>query len=347
MYNYEITPQTSIKSGFGTQTTAREVLRGIDLSGKTVIVTGGYSGIGLETTIAMAEAGATVIVPARTPEKARELVAGIPNVELEELDLMEPTSIDAFAQRFLSSGRALDILINNAGIMAAPLSRDARGFESQFATNHLGHFQLTARLWTALKKAGKARVVSLSSTGIRFGGVDFDDPNFEKREYDRWAAYGQSKSANALFAVELDRRGQKHGIRAFSVHPGRITGTNLSRYMENDEQVKNIIQSLSEPLSSLVNSPKDEKNSEGNSEKQNIEQGAATSVWCATSPQLEGKGGVYCMNVDIANAIPASSLTGEFNQVLTGVLPWAIDPKLAEKLWKLSEDLIGIIFEAN
>lgn len=323
MDKYEITPQTPIQSGFGPQTTAKEVLKGIDLTGKIAIVTGGYSGIGLETTRALAEAGATIIVPARTLEKARNSVADIPYVELEEMDLADPASIDAFSQRFLNSNRKLDILINNAGIMAAPLTRDARGFESQFAINHLGHFQLTARLWPALKKAGKARVVSLSSTGIRFGGVDFEDPNFEKREYNKWIAYGQSKSANALFAVELDKRGQKHGVRAFSVHPGRIGSTDLIRHMSEEEK------------------------SEAGNEFQTTEQGAATSVWCATSSQLEGKGGVYCMNVDIANVIPESCLNGELGQVMTGVLPWAIDHNFAERLWKLSEELIGLNFEVN
>src|SRR5262249_33258654 len=150
------------------------------------------------------------------------------------LDLIDPASIDAFAHRFLGSGQPLDIRINNAGIMAPPLRRDARGYESQLATNHLGHFQLTARLWPALKQAGSARVVSVSSTGIRFGGVDFDDPNFEHREYDKWKAYGQSKSANALFAVALDRRGEPDGVRAFAVHPGRIM-TDLARYLTDAE----------------------------------------------------------------------------------------------------------------
>ena len=204
--SYRTTPQAPIHSGFGPNTTAREVLRGHDLMGKTAIVTGGYSGIGLETTRALAEAGATVVVPARTQEKARTALDGIPRVEVETVELIDPASIDAFAGRFLGSERPLDILINNAGIMAPPLQRDARGYESQFATNHLGHFQLTARLWPALKRAGKARVVSVSSTGISFGGVDFDDPNFARREYDKWKAYGQSKTANALFAVALDKR---------------------------------------------------------------------------------------------------------------------------------------------
>ncbi|KQX68136.1 SDR family NAD(P)-dependent oxidoreductase [Paenibacillus sp. Root444D2] len=318
-YNYKITPQEPIRSGFGPQTTAREALDGRLLSGKIAIVTGGYSGVGLETTRALAEAGATVIVPARTPEKARASIADIPRVELEELDLMDPASIDTFAKRFLDSGRPLDMLINNAGIMAPPLMRDARGYESQFATNHLGHFQLTALLWPALKQARSARVVSVSSTGIRFGGVDFEDPNFERREYDKWKAYGQSKTANALFAVGLDKRGQAQGIRAFSVHPGRIM-TDLARYLSPEENAIGGIYKTTE-------------------------QGAATSVWCATSLLLEGKGGVYCLDVDIAEVIPAFDLQG-LGQVLTGVLPWAVDANLAEQLWKLSEEMTGVKFKS-
>ncbi len=182
---YVPTPQTPIHSGFGPQTTAREILRGRDLRGAIAVVTGEYSGVGLETTRALAEGGASVIVPARTPEKARAATKDIPRVELEQMELLEPASIDAFAHRLLDSKRPVHMLINNAGIMAPPLTRDARGYESQFATNHLGHFQLTARLWPALTQSGHARVVSVSSTGIRFGGVDFDDPNFERHPYDR------------------------------------------------------------------------------------------------------------------------------------------------------------------
>lgn len=317
--NYQVTLQKPIHSGFGSQTTAREVLEGFDLNGKIVIVTGGYSGVGLETTRALAEAGATVIVPARTPEKALTSVAGIPRVELEELDLIKPASIEAFAQRFLDSGRQLDILINNAGIMAPPLVRDARGYESQFATNHLGHFQLTLMLWPALKKAKNARVVSVSSTGIRFGGVDFEDPNFERRDYDKWKAYGQSKSANALFAVALDKRGYEHGVRAFSVHPGRIM-TDLVRFMSEEERAA------------------------ATGELKTTEQGAATSVWCATSPQLKDKGGVFCLDVDIAEVITAEASQG-LSQKLTGVFPWAIDPDFAERLWQISEELTRMKFK--
>lgn len=311
---YKVTPQVPISSGFGAQTNALEVVEGIDLNGKIAIVTGGHSGIGLETTRALAAAGATVIVAARSPEQARSALVGITGVEVEALDLVDPASIDTFAQRFLATGRSLHILINNAGIMAPPLVRDARGYESQFATNHLGHFQLTLCLWPALRQAGAARVVSLSSAGVRFGGVDFEDPNFEKREYDKWKAYGQSKSANALFAVALDKRGYTDDIRAFSVHPGRIQ-TELTRFLTAQERAIA-------------------------GECKTTEQGAATSVWCATSPQLEGKGGVYCLDCDIAELIPDFSLQG-MGQQLTGVLPWAVDHDMAERLWIMSEEMIG------
>ncbi|MBO7746304.1 SDR family NAD(P)-dependent oxidoreductase [Paenibacillus sp. MWE-103] len=312
---YTPTPQAPIHSGFGPASTALEVARGLDLSGKVAIVTGGHSGLGLETTRALAKAGATVIVAARSPEQAATALADIPNTEADTLDLMDPVSIDAFAERFLSSGRPLHILIANAGIMAPPLARDERGYESQFATNHLGHFQLTLRLWPALKRAGGARVVSLSSAGIRFGGVDFEDPNFERRDYDKWKAYGQSKSANALFAVELDKRGFADGIRAFSVHPGRIA-TELARFLSEQERAIG-------------------------GDYKTTEQGAATSAWCAVSPQLDGKGGVYCLDCDIAEPIGEFTLNG-VGQMLQGVLPWAVDPAMAERLWTLSEDMTGV-----
>ncbi|MBS0386016.1 MAG: SDR family NAD(P)-dependent oxidoreductase, partial [Proteobacteria bacterium] len=205
------TEQRPLPSGYGMRTEAREALGGRDLRGKVAIVTGGYSGLGLETTKALAGAGATVIVPARTPEKARAALAGIANVEQAALDLADPASIDAFANAFLRSGRKLDILINNAAIMASPLTRDARGYEAQFATNHLGHFQLTARLWPAMNKG--ARVVSLSSIGHRRAPVNLEDPNFDTTPYDKWEAYGRAKSANSLFAIGLDKRAQAHGVR--------------------------------------------------------------------------------------------------------------------------------------
>lgn len=322
------TAQAPIQSGFDFWTTAEEVVKGKDLRGKIAIVTGGYSGIGLETSRALAKVGATVIVPARNAQKAKQTLAGIPNVELEDLDLMDPESIDAFSKRFLSSGRPLHILINGAGIMASPLMRDKRGYEAQFTTNHLGHFQLTARLWPALKKSGSARVIAVSSRAQRLGGVNFKDPNFETTEYDKWKAYAQSKSANVLFAVELDRLAKNYGVRAFSVHPGLIPTTDLGRFNTSAKPAPKQIENNGEKPAAH----------EQADEFKTIKQGAATSVWCATSDALNGRGGVYCEDCNIAEAVLADSLQG------SGVRPWAIDPDYAKQLWQLSEKLTGVKF---
>ncbi len=214
------TPQHNIETGFGPRSTAADVLTGIDLTGRLAIVTGGYSGIGTETTRALSAAGATVVVPARRPDSAAAALAGIERVEIDTLDLGDLESVHAFADRFLESGRAIDILINNAAIMAAPETRVGPGWEAQFATNHLGHFALTNRLWPALAAAGGARVVALSSRGHKRSGIRFDDLQFETG-YDKWQAYGQAKSANSLFAVHLDALGQDAGVRAFARPPGR------------------------------------------------------------------------------------------------------------------------------
>jgi len=317
------TPQEPINSGYGLRTEAREALGGRDLTGKVAIVTGGYSGIGLETTKALAGAGAIVIVPARSAEKAQKALVGIANVEQAALDLADPASIDAFASGFLSRTKTLDILINNAAIMASPLMRDARGYEAQFATNHLGHFQLTARLWPALKAAGGARVVALSSIGHRIAPPDLDDPNFERTEYNKWLAYGRAKSANALFAIGLDQRGAAHNVRAFAVHPGGIM-TDLQRYMPEEEQRAMGWIDEAGNVSERFKTPS---------------QGAATSVWCAANAQLDGKGGVYCEDCDIAAAVPAD------DKGFSGVRPWAVDPALADKLWALSERMTGVRFD--
>ncbi|HEX3769319.1 MAG TPA: SDR family NAD(P)-dependent oxidoreductase [Polyangiaceae bacterium] len=323
MNTYERTPQRPLPSGFTWQATARETLGGQRLDGAVAIVTGGYAGVGLETTRALAEAGATVVVPARTPDKARAALGSVPRVELEAMDLMAPASIDAFAARFLASRRPLTFLVNNAGIMAAPLLRDARGFDSQFATNHLGHFQLTARLWPAIVRGGAlergARVIALTSRGHMRSAVDFDDPRFDRRPYDKWMAYGQSKTANALFALALDARGAARGVRAFSVHPGGIL-TDLMRSMSEEER-RAVIERV-----------------KTNTNLKTPEQGAATSVWCATSRALDGEGGVYCEDVDIAEPITVEGPRG--------VLPWARDPALAERLWQRSEEWAGVKLEA-
>lgn len=323
------TPQHSIRSGFGEASTAAEVLAGIDLSGKTAIVTGGYSGIGTETTRALRRAGARVIVPVRDRAKAAAALAGM-DVEIETMDLTAPVSIDAFAQRFVKTGAPLHILINSAGVMATPLSRDARGHEMQFTTNHLGHFQLTARLWPALTMAHGARVVSLSSRGHRYAAVDFDDPDFERRAYDRWIAYGQSKTANALFAVQLDALGKSQGVRAFSVHPGRIA-TDLARHLSRDDLQK--AGALDAQGNAIVDLTRGWKS---------VEQGAATSVWAATSPQLAGMGGVYCEDCDIAALDERPPNPPGDTSLGTGVRPWATDTQAARRLWALSEQLTGV-----
>ncbi len=328
------TPQEPINSGFGAASTATDVIQGIDLTGKIVIVTGGYSGLGRETTRVLQSAGAKVIVPARDQDKASMALAGFQGVEIEAMDLMSPTSIDAFVARFLASGRPLHILVNSAGIMACPLMRDSRGYEAQFSTNHLGHFRLTARLWPALRQANGARVVAVSSRGHRYSPVVFEDPSFEHREYEPMSAYGQSKTANILFALELDKRGRAENIRAFSVHPGAIVATDLGRYGSKEQLRKmGVIDEHGDPILDPLRQLK------------TVEQGASTSVWCATSPQLTDKGGVYCENNDIAsivtNPVPMGPISGADSKGNFGVMPHAVDPEAAERLWALSLELVA------
>ena len=323
--------QTPLGSGFGRTTTAQQVMADVQMQGKTVIVTGGYSGLGLETTRALALAGASFVVPARTPDKARSALAGIPGVEQAPLDLLDPASIDAFARWFLEGRRPLHALINSAGIMAPPLRRDASGNESQWSANHLGHFRLTTRLWPALRRAEGARVVSVSSRGHRIGGIDFDDPNFIRKPYDKWKAYGQAKTANALFAIALDVRGKADGVRAFSLHPGTIL-TDLLRDLTDEDLLAFGVQRSEVTARTTAGRSVDE----GGGFK-NPQQGAATSLWCATSKQLADRGGVYCEDVDIASRVPADYPGPE------GVRPWAADPVLAERLWRLSEKATGVM----
>jgi NAD(P)-dependent dehydrogenase (short-subunit alcohol dehydrogenase family) len=311
-----MTSQAPLGSGFGAHTTAREVLGDRRLDGRIAIVTGGYAGVGLVTTRVLAEAGATVIVAGRDLDKARRALGDLA-VETAQLDLADPRSVDRFVADFLAFRRPLHLLVNNAGIMAVPLARDGRGFESQLATNHLGHFQLTHGLWPALVRAGGARVIALSSRGHARSAFDFEDPNFERRAYDKWIAYGQSKTANALFAMTLDARGQAAGVRAFAVHPGAIVETDLGRSLSPEEAAA-VVASASK-LGGF----------------KSVEAGAATTIWCAVSPQLDGMGGVYCEDADIAVAVPADTKTP------LGVRPWARDPEAAERLWRLSEQWTG------
>jgi len=324
--NYQGSLQTPTGSGFSGISTASEIIKGIDLTGKIAIVTGGNSGIGMETTRILAGAGATVIVAARDIEKALANLKGIPNTEIQAMDLTDPGSIDTFAEKFLETGRPLHLLVNNAGIMWVPLRRDSRGIESQLATNYLGQFQLTARLWPALKAADGARVVNISSQGHQFSGIDFNDLNFQHRSYDTLLAYGQSKTAVNLFTMELDIRAREFNVRAYSVHPGSIAGTDLGR-----EAPLELFQKmgfcdaqgtmLPEVLASLKTIP----------------QGAATTVWCATSPALNHLGGVYCEDGDVAGIAPNEGISN-------GVKAYSLDPSDAQRLWTLSEEMANLSF---
>jgi len=261
-----------IRTPFGLHSTAAEVIEGIDLSGKRAIVTGGSSGIGVETARALAGAGAEVTLAVRDTGAGERTAAdmsqttGTSAIHVGRLDLSDQASVADFVVRW---DGPLHLLINNAGVMAPPLERTPEGWELQFATNHLGHFALALGLRAALAAAGDARIVSLSSRGHLRSPVVFEDVNFASRAYDPWLAYGQSKTANVLFAVEATRRWAREGITANAVHPGAIADTNLSRHMDRAE------------LANLRSSYR----------YKTIEQGAATSVLVATSPQLEGVGG--------------------------------------------------------
>jgi len=327
--NYQGASQRPVESGFNATSTASDVIRRIDLHGKVAIVTGGNTGIGLETVKALSSAGATIIVPARDVEKAKKNLQNIGNVEIESMDLINPASIDAFADKFLASGRPLHILINNAGIMWVPLRRDYRGYESQLAINYLAQFQLTARLWSALKKANGARVVNVSSQGHQFAPFDFDDPNFETREYETLAGYGQSKTAVNLFSMELDNRSKASKVRAYSLHPGSIGNTELAREapLELFQQM-GFCDAEGKILPEVAASLK------------TIPQGAATTVWCATSPLLSSIGGVYCEDVNIAGLSHGT-------EVSAGVKPYSLDETNAKRLWELSEQMTGITFKVD
>ena len=314
-----------MQTKFGFHSTAAEVIEGIDLSGKQAIVTGGASGIGVETARALAGAGAGVTLAVRDTDAgtrtAAEITAatGNPAVSVGMLDLSDPASV----ARFVASWSGpLDILVNNAGVMALPdLQLTPSGWELQFATNHLGHFALAVGLHDALAAAGNARLVSLSSRAHLRSPVVFDDINFSSRPYDPWLAYGQSKTANVLFAVEAQRRWAADGITANAVHPGPIIETNLARHMD-PEQVAAL------RAASAGTSPMDRTQMSFKT----IPQGAATSVLVATSPQLEGVGGRYFENCNEAEQLPADApLNGP-----AGVAAYALDPDSAARLWELS-----------
>ncbi|UOZ05819.1 SDR family NAD(P)-dependent oxidoreductase [Amycolatopsis sp. WQ 127309] len=313
------TAQHKLGSGFGAGTTAAEAVAGIDLTGKLAVVTGGYSGIGLAATRALTGAGAHVVVPARRRETAEQALEGLDGVEVDELDLGDLDSVRAFAERFLASGRRIDLLITNAGIMACPETRVGPGWEAQFATNHLGHFALVNRLWPAV--ADGARVVALSSRGHHNSPMRWDDVMFTEG-YEKWAAYGQAKTANVLFAVQLDKLGAEKGVHAFALHPGGIM-TPLQRHLSRAEMVERGW--MDEAGTMLV-------------EFKTPEQGAATTVWAATSPQLAGLGGLYLEDCDVAELSPEDAE----GLAASGVRRYAVDPEQAERLWALSAQLTGV-----
>ncbi|MDH6365840.1 NAD(P)-dependent dehydrogenase (short-subunit alcohol dehydrogenase family) [Enterococcus sp. PF1-24] len=335
--------QNPLLTGYHHFSTPADVLTDVDLHGKNAVVTGGYTGIGLWTTKALVSAGAHVTVLARDIKRAQHNLKKIPNTEIIYFDLLKPETIDLAAKTIVDSNRPLHFLINSAGIIGIPLTRDHRGYEYQFATNHLGHFQLTARLYPALKKAHGARVISVTSRGHRWGGVLFDDPNFEKTVYSANRAYAASKSALSLFMVHLDTLAKKDNIRAFAVHPGPIPSSDL--FAESIVGIKPNYQVALTRLSAklmrglhlteLLNIIR--KPQTGDAFK-TIQQGATTSVWCATSAELAAIGGVYCEDADIAEIV------SEDSQAPYGVRPWAIDPQLAERCWLLSEKMTGIKF---
>jgi NAD(P)-dependent dehydrogenase (short-subunit alcohol dehydrogenase family) len=315
--------QHPIDSGFTRESTASDVIDGADLTGKHFIVTGGYSGIGIESVKALAGAGAEVTVPARSREKAEEALAGIENVWLADMDLADLPSVRAFAEEYVGTGRPLHGLINNAGIMACPLSRIGNGWESQFAVNHLGHFELARGLEKPLKETDGARVVALSSTAHAINDVHWDDPHFNNHDYDKWQSYGQAKSANALFALGLDRKWQGDDVRAFSVHPGGIF-TPLQRHLSDEEMValgwKNADGTIPPLVQAMFKNP---------------EQGGATAVWAAVSPKLADMGGLYCEDCDVAK------LADENSQRWEHVREWVCDEEKADRLWAMSEEMIA------
>jgi NAD(P)-dependent dehydrogenase (short-subunit alcohol dehydrogenase family) len=331
--NYQGALQHPVGSGFNAKSTATEVIQGIDLTGKIAIVTGGNTGIGLETVKVLAAAGATVIVPARDITKAKKNLEGITNVEIQAMDLSKPDTIDAFAENFLASGRPLHLLINNAGMTWVPLIRDSRGIESQLATNYLGQYQLVARLWPALKDANGARVLNVSSSAHHMGSFNFDDPNFEHTEYNTLVSYGQSKTGTNLFTVELDNRAQAFNVRAYSLHPGEIAGTELGRSADIElfKQMGFVDESGNIRPEILAN-------------LKTIPQGAATTVWCATSPLLNNIGGVYCADVEVAE-LAGANIENNNGLEAQGVQPYSVDENNARRLWGLSEEMTGIAFE--
>ncbi len=317
-----------MEDSFSADSTTDEVMQGVDLHGRSALITGASSGLGVETARSLALAGATVIMAARDEQKTREAMAAIlqesPKADLVfmSLDLSDPASIRKCAENVRFSRSRLDLLINNAGVMACPLQRTAQGWEWQLAVNHIGHFLLTGELVQTLLQAPAPRVINLTSGGHQFGPVDFDDPHFKHRPYDRWLAYGQSKTANIWHAIALYERLGDRGLGALAVHPGAVH-TELSRYMSEEELQGMLGGSDEAPGLAFKSMP----------------QGAATTVWAATSSALTGRGGLYLEDCGVGVPVQGEGLAA------SGYAPWAVDREGAEKLWKLSEEWVGSRFD--
>lgn len=318
---------------FNNKSTTDDVLEGKQLEGKRALITGGASGIGAETVRALASKGAEVIIAARNREKAEQVKASVlsatgnQSIHFLPLELASLEKISGTAEAFHSRFDSLDLLVNNAGIMACPFDTTEDGFELQFGSNHIGHFHLTNLLLPALLKAAQPRVVSLTSMAHRMSPVVFDDINYESRTYEKWTAYGQSKTANALFAVGLNNRFSGKGLEAFSVHPG-VIATPLGRHLEPVE-----IERITKENRKTPESANQEADQEQGGIK-SVEQGAATSCFAATAPELSGKGGAYLEDCHIAEVVADNpNLRG-------GVRDYAIDAKNAERLWVASDEMI-------
>jgi len=319
--------QKPIISGFDSKSDADKIVKEKDLSGKIAIVTGGYSGIGLETTRALVAIGAKVIIPAKRTEVAVQNLEGIVSKEnIVEMDLGNLNSVRKFTEGFKESFGKLDLLINNAGIMACPETRVGNGWESQFAVNHIGHFLLTKELMYTMAENDGARFVSLSSSAHSLTGILWDDIHFRKNSYDKWMAYGQSKTASSLIAIEFHKRMVDKGVSGFSVHPGGIL-TPLQRHLQKEEMVAlGWIDEDGSPSEMAKNFFK------------TTSQGASTTLWCATSPSLNGIGGVFCEDCDIAKR---KNEVDESLQRYFGVADWAVDTEEASKLWDVTEKMLA------